>query len=186
MQLLKLWNNIYVSVENKRSFLEYSFCPLCGHSLVERNLDHRVRNVCPDCGFVHYMNPAPAAAVICEQEGRVLLVKRKFEPKAGDWSLPAGFVEYAESPKETAVRETKEETGLDVNVLQLFGVYGSCDDPRTRVVLVVYHAQIVGGELQAGDDAIEARFFPRDQLPANVAFSSHQRALDRFIAENHS
>jgi len=65
----------------------------------------------------------------------------------------------------------------------LFGVYGACDDPRTRVVLIIYEALVKGGELKPGDDAAEARFFPRNQLPANMAFSSHRRALNRFIAE---
>ena len=136
--------------------------------------------MCSQCGFIYYQNPVPAAAVILSQNGQVLLVKRKYDPKAGDWSLPAGFMEYEESPQETAIRETKEETGLNVSISRLFNVYGACDDPRSHVVLVVYVVETIGGSLQAGDDALEARFFPLDSLPPYIAFSSHRQALVKF------
>ncbi len=163
--------------------LQYKYCPRCGHPLAEGSENGRVRPVCNECGFIHYLNPAPAAAVILFQDGQVLLVKRKYDPKAGDWSLPAGFMEYEESPQETAIRETKEETGLEVSIRRLFDVYGACDDPRSHVVLVVYVAERIGGDLLAGDDALEARFFPLDALPQNIAFSSHRKALVRFAAD---
>jgi len=143
-----------------------------------------VRPVCSQCGFIYYQNPVPAAAVILCQDGQVLLVKRKYDPKAGDWSLPAGFMEYDESPQETAIRETKEETGLDVSINRLFNVYGACDDPRSQVVLVVYVVESTGGDLQAGDDALEARFFPLDSLPTDIAFSSHRKALEKFANDH--
>ncbi len=161
--------------------MQFRFCPVCGHELIERMEDQRVRQVCPGCGFIFYQNPAPAAGVILPRNGKILLVKRKFDPKAGLWSLPAGFVEYDESPAETAVRETKEETGLDIQIDRLLNVYGACDDPRTHVVLVVYVGHIVGGSLVPGDDAIEATFFPKNALPEDIAFSSHRKALKQFI-----
>jgi 8-oxo-dGTP diphosphatase len=173
-------------LNNKDIILEYRFCPMCGHPLIKRKLDGYVRNMCEHCNFVHYLNPTPAAAVLCTQNDQILLVRRKYEPKSGDWSLPAGFVEYTEAPDAAAVRETREETGLDVQVTKLFGVYGSCDDPRTRVVLVVYTARIIGGTLRAGDDASEVMFFPKERLPENIAFSSHRHVLKRFISDNNS
>ncbi|MBN2356765.1 NUDIX hydrolase [candidate division KSB1 bacterium] len=161
----------------------YRFCPRCGHSLQQQDENGKKRPTCTQCGFVHYLNPAPAVGVILEQEGSILLVQRKFKPKAGDWSLPAGFVEYDETPLETAVRETKEETGLDIEIRSLFEVYGACDDPRVRVVLIVYTGMIVGGKLTAGDDAIAAQFFPMHSLPVNMAFSSHHAALKKYVQE---
>jgi len=136
--------------------------------------------MCDRCGFVHYRNPAPAVGVILEQQGQVLLVLRKFEPRSAQWSLPAGFIEYDESPIEAALRETKEETGLDIQVTSLLDVYGACDDPRVRVVLVVYEGRILDGEVRPGDDAAAAQFFPLDALPENMAFSSHLKALEVF------
>ncbi len=117
------------------------------------------------------------------QEGKVLLVKRKFEPRAGLWSLPAGFMEYGETVEETAVRELKEETNLDVRLTRLFGVYTGCDDPRNQAVLIMYEGDIVGGHLKAGDDASDVRFFPLNALPPEIAFEAHRRVLDDLKAK---
>ncbi len=141
-------------------------------------LDDRVRPVCDRCGFVAYRNPAPAAGVVVVESGRVLLVQRKFDPRSGMWTLPAGFVEYDEHVAECAVRETREETGLDVKLDGLFGAYMAMDDPRVRVVLVLYRAHRTGGELQPGDDAAAARFFPLDATPPEIAFKAHVQALE--------
>jgi ADP-ribose pyrophosphatase YjhB (NUDIX family) len=75
------------------------------------------------------------------------------------------------------VREAREETGLRVRLQGLFGVYAGRDDPRTRAVLILYHARVTGGRLEAGDDASEVDFFPLDRLPRPIAFRSHREAL---------
>lgn len=160
--------------------MSYNFCPQCSQPLTQRDDNGRMRPVCLQCGYIHYLNPAPAVAVLLRRGKEILLVRRKFEPKAQEWSLPAGFVEYDESPLETAVREAKEETGLDIEITSLFEVYGACDDPRVRVVLIVYEGKIVGGTLEPGDDADMAQFFALDDLPDNMAFSSHRAALIKF------
>jgi ADP-ribose pyrophosphatase YjhB (NUDIX family) len=156
---------------------KYSFCPLCGKNLVERKLDEKERMVCPSCEFVHYRNPVPASGVILVEEGKVLLVRRKFDPREGMWTLPAGFVEADEDAAACAVREMKEETNLDVEIVRLFNVYSAFDDPRTAVVLVLYLSRRRGGDLMCGDDASEARFFPLGALPAEIAFQAHRQAL---------
>ena len=156
---------------------EALYCSRCGGAMTARKLDDRVRAVCDRCGFVAYRNPAPAAGVVVVESGSVLLVQRKFEPRAGMWTLPAGFVEYDEHVEECAVRETREETGLDVKLEGLFGVYMAMDDPRVRVVLLLYRARRTGGELRAGDDASDARFFPLGATPAEIAFKAHEKAL---------
>jgi 8-oxo-dGTP diphosphatase len=115
--------------------------------------------------------------VVVVEDGRVLMVRRKFEPRAGDWTLPAGFVEYNEHVEGCAVRETHEETGLDVEITRLFGAYMAMDDPRVQVVLLLYLARRTGGELRAGDDASEAGFYPLDSLPGKIAFKAHEQAL---------
>ena len=145
--------------------------------MTPRQFDDRVRAVCDRCGFVAYRNPAPAAGVVLVEAGSVLLVQRKFEPRRGMWTLPAGFVEYDEHVEECAVRETREETGLEVALDGLFGAYMAMDDPRVRVVLLLYRARRTGGELRAGDDAEDARFFPLAATPADIAFKAHRQAL---------
>jgi ADP-ribose pyrophosphatase YjhB (NUDIX family) len=155
----------------------YSFCPLCGSELIQKDVDHRKRKVCSSCEFVHYQNPVPAAGVILVEDGRVLLVERKFEPRVGMWTLPAGFMEADEDAATCAVREAKEETNLDVEVSRLFDVYSAFDDPRTAVVLVLYLVRRKGGELKCGDDASDARYFGLNDLPESIAFHAHRSAL---------
>ena len=161
--------------------MQFIFCPVCANKLVEKNIDDRMRQTCPKCGYVHYHNPAPAAAAILVENDKVLLVKRKFEPKVGYWTLPAGFIELDETAQGAAKRETLEETGLTVEILQLHDVLGSCDDLHVNVVLVVYIVKRIAGTVKAGDDALEAEFFPLKDLPENIAFSSHRLALENYI-----
>lgn len=143
-------------------------------------IDHRERSVCPSCSFIHYRNPAPAAGVLLVEDGRVLLVQRKFEPRKGKWSIPAGFLEFDEDITECAIREMKEETNLDVELDRLFNVYSAFDDPRTSALLVLFLGRRVGGELRCGDDAADARYFSLEELPDTLAFQAHATALREF------
>jgi len=154
----------------------YKHCPVCGGTLGPRELDGHTRLICDACGFVFYRNPAPAAGVVLIEDDQVLWVKRKFDPRKDLWTLPAGFVEYDEHIAECAVRETKEETGLDVELQRLLGVYMAMDDPRTQVVLVIYIVRRIGGEIVPGDDAADACFFDVD-APPPIAFRAHEQAL---------
>jgi ADP-ribose pyrophosphatase YjhB (NUDIX family) len=161
----------------------YKFCPLCASRLIERAIDGKARLVCSSCEFVHYRNPVPAAGVILVEGGKVLLVQRKFEPRIGMWTLPAGFIEAGEDAPSCAVREMKEETNLDVELVRLFNVYSAFDDPRTAVVLVLYLGKREGGTLRCGDDASDARFFELNQIPPEVAFRAHRSALSDICKE---
>jgi ADP-ribose pyrophosphatase YjhB (NUDIX family) len=153
------------------------FCLRCGTRMVRRLEHGHPRATCPACGFIHYRNPVPAAGVILDGRSGVLMVKRKFAPAAGAWCLPAGFMEYGETPERCAVRELREETGIVARLVGLVGVYAGVDDPRARTVLILYAAERTGGRLKPGDDAIEARYFPASRLPRRIAFESHRRAL---------
>ncbi len=152
--------------------------------MVMRDDHGRPRATCPACGFIHYRNPVPAAGVIVPGRGGVLMVKRKFDPAAGAWCLPAGFIEYGETPEHCAVRELREETGIAARLTGLFGVYAGFDDPRARTVLILYTAERTGGRLKPGDDAIEARYFAAARLPRRIAFASHRCALAEFRARD--
>lgn len=159
----------------------YKYCPRCGAEMVERTVDHKTRKACPVCDYVFYHNPVPAAGVVIEKDGKILLVKRKFEPYKGDWCLPAGFMEYDESPEQCAIRETKEELNVDVELKGLYGVYSGKDDPRTHAVLVMYRAKITGGELKPGDDAEEIQYFAKNEIPSNIAFLAHRQIIREFF-----
>lgn len=131
---------------------------------------------CDQCGFVQYLNPASAAGVLVVDGGRVLLVKRKYDPYRGLWVIPSGFIEYSEDIRGTAVREVEEETGLTVRLEGLHAVESCFDDPRGNAVLVVFDGHVTGGEMRAGDDAEDVDFFPLDRLP-EIAFEAHRKIL---------
>jgi 8-oxo-dGTP diphosphatase len=97
--------------------------------------------------------------------GRVLLIRRGRPPYEGSWALPGGFVEYGETTEAACMRETREETGLQVEVEGICGVYSRPDrDPRGHTVSVVYRCRPLSGEPVGGDDAAEARWFDPAEL----------------------
>jgi ADP-ribose pyrophosphatase YjhB (NUDIX family)/GNAT superfamily N-acetyltransferase len=158
------------------------YCPRCGTPMERRVIDDREREVCPACGFIFYRNPVPAVGVVVALEGKVVLVRRRYEPRAGCWALPAGFMELGESAEDAAIRECHEETGLLVRVDHLLGVYSYGEGQRTGL-LIIYAATATGGELVAADDATEAGVFALDALPTPMAFPTHLQAIDRWQRE---
>lgn len=161
----------------------FPYCPRCRAAMGRREDGGELRPVCPECGFIQYLNPAPGAGVVLLRGDRVCLVRRKFEPKAGQWSLPTGFMEWEESAGETAVREAREETGLEVELAGLYAVEEGVLPPDIPVVVIIYRARETGGDLVAGDDAAEVGFYPPDEAPGPVAFAAHRRVLARLTEE---
>jgi ADP-ribose pyrophosphatase YjhB (NUDIX family) len=162
---------------------EPRFCPRCATALEPRPEHGVVRPTCPQCGFIWYRNPVPAAGVILVEDGHVLLVRRKYDPRAGAWCLPAGFMEAGETPQASALRELKEETGLEARLTELFDVYAGFDDPRVRAILILYRGERTGGALTPGDDATAAQWYPLDRLPDDIAFAAHRQALAQLTAK---
>ncbi|MFH1539722.1 MAG: NUDIX hydrolase [bacterium] len=114
-------------------------------------------------------------------EGRVVLIERKNPPFQGMWALPGGFVDVGETVEAAAVREAKEETSLDVELLDLIGVYSDpARDPRGHTVSVAYLAKPTGGAPRAADDAASLKFFPPDEIPA-LAFD-HVLIIEKALA----
>jgi len=155
----------------------YPFCPRCRTELVARREGGRTRPVCPTCGFVQYLNPVPGAGVILRRAERICLVERRFAPKQGQWTLPTGFMEWDEDIETTAVRETREETGLEVRLTGLFAVHTGVLPPDLPVLVVFFTAEETGGVLRPGDDAARAGFFALDELPGPIAFAAHRKVL---------
>ncbi|MDP8205960.1 MAG: NUDIX hydrolase [Candidatus Electryonea clarkiae] len=124
-----------------------------------------------------YLNPFPTVDVIIRYESGVVLIKRKNPPYG--WAIPGGFVNYNESTETTAVREMREETGLELKNLELFTVRSNpARDPRFHTITVIYTADGIG-EIVAGDDAAEAHVFHFDKLPEKMAFD-HRDILDEY------
>jgi 8-oxo-dGTP diphosphatase len=142
---------------------EFAYCSACGTATVLKSIEGRARPVCPACGRVVYLDPKLAVAVLIRRDGQILLGRRgpgTREP--GKWSFPAGFVERGERVEVAAAREAREETGLEVEIGELLGLFSAEDD---MVVLAVYVATILKGEPRAGDDLTELAWFPLSALP---------------------
>ncbi len=167
-----------------------SFCPRCAAALVDRvpAFDNRPRRVCPNCGFVVYVNPKIAAGTVPVRDGQVALIRRAVEPGRGLWSWPCGYVEIDEAVEEAARRETREESGLVVALGGLLGTYSypvlpeEGPTPTNGLVVLAWSTAAVEGELAAGDDADDAAWFGPDRIPwDDLAFDSSRRALRDFL-----
>jgi ADP-ribose pyrophosphatase YjhB (NUDIX family) len=164
--------------------MQPKFCPRCGHALEMRSVEEqRLRPVCPACGFIVYLNPPIAAGVIAERDdGKILLVLRGENPGRGLWGLPTGFMEIDETIEDAARRECLEETGVLVELGELWGVWSFHHDyKQSSGVLVLYTARVVGGAPRAGSDCTEVRFFaPAEIEDAMLAFATHREALAKW------
>jgi ADP-ribose pyrophosphatase YjhB (NUDIX family) len=155
--------------------LGLGYCFDCGTPLVAQHQEDRDRPTCPNCGFIHYLDPKLAVAVVLGNADGVLLGKRRVNPGAGLWSFPAGYVNRGEVLEEAAVREVREEVGVAVKLTGIVGVYSDRDEP---VVLVVYSGEVEAGEpMPDGREVSEVRRFPFDHLPDGLAFPHDRRVL---------
>jgi ADP-ribose pyrophosphatase YjhB (NUDIX family) len=153
------------------------FCLACSGALQPRALpdDTRERLVCDGCGRVHYRNPTVVASTILERDGRTLLLRRAYPPRAGTWVFPGGFVELGETVEQAALRECLEETGVTARLGPLLGVYSR---PGPGVVIVVYRAEIAAGEPSAAHEATEVAWFGPKTIPwSELAFDTTEAAL---------
>ncbi len=155
-----------------------AYCSRCGSPMITRQVSDKPRRACPECGFIHFTDPKVGVGVVVMQNGKLLLVRRRMKPERGKWSLPAGFIDYGEDPKEVAVRETLEETNLDVAVEKLVDVYYNPAANGGASIFILYQAQLLGGIPQAGDDADDVGFFALDALP-EIAFASTRDIIQR-------
>ena len=161
----------------------YKFCPRCGAKLSNK-ADHLF---CETCGFKFYYNPATAVCLIGKnQKGEILLAKRALDPYKDYWDTVGGFVSPGESLEEAAVREFKEETGLDAEVIKYWGsapdFYG---EDGIQVANVFFEVDIKDGEMMAQDDVAELKYFSLDKIPENVAFENAKIFINLLKKENY-
>ncbi len=161
---------------------DFRFCPRCGGTLESRVLkpgDPR-RLVCVACGFVFYIDPKIAVGTIIRTgEERLILVRRAIEPGYGKWVFPGGYVDRGEPLTVAAIREAREECGLDVRLDGLVNIYSY---PRRAPVIVVYAATAVGGTLQCDDECLEGGEFDASAIPwTDLAFRSTEEGLRDYL-----
>jgi len=157
----------------------FPFCSTCG-----RKLPGRPPVTCPACGVAHYANAKPCAGVLIMRDGRLLLLRRAIEPWLGMWDIPGGFCEVDEHPIETARREAREETGLEVEVTGFLGVWldrypNPADTAHPTVTLNAYYHAVAGAEVGRPDsgETTELGWFEPDGLPDDIAFPNHAEAV---------
>ncbi len=162
--------------------MEITYCPRCATELELRPSEppDPDRPTCPNCGFVHYENPTPTVQAWIDRDGSFLALERNQEPEKGKWNMPGGFVEPGEGGPGAIAREVREETGLEIEVLGLIGIYASTygTGPEAQPIFdVAYHChEVPGGEWQISDESRQARWFPLAEFP-QPAFHGEQLAL---------
>lgn len=140
--------------------------------------DSRVRSICDDCNFIHYVNPKIVVGAVCTWEDRFLLCKRAIEPRHGFWTLPAGYMEERETTIEGAMREAREEACADIEIDALLGIYNV---PRISQVHMYYRARLLSPDVAVGEETSEVGLFKWDEIPWDeIAFPTVRWALDHF------
>jgi 8-oxo-dGTP diphosphatase len=163
--------------------IAYRFCPACGGALEQRllKIGDPERLVCGGCGFVFYLDPKVAVGTIIRTpESRLVLVRRAIEPGYGLWVFPGGYVDRGEEVTAAAIREAREEAGLDVQLDGMVNVYSY---PGRAPIIIVYAASVLRGELCIDEECLEARTFAPDEIPwGSLAFRSTHEALRDYLA----
>src|SRR5437870_362177 len=163
--------------------MQYRFCPACGGALETRSLkaSEPDRLVCGACAFVFYLDPKVAVGtIIGATDGRIVLVRRAIEPGYGLWVFPGGYVDRGEELTCAAVREAREECGLEVRIDGLVNIYSY---PGRAPVIVVYAATAVGGTICVDEESLESAEFEADTIPwDDLAFRSTRDGLRDYLA----
>ncbi len=142
---------------------EFKFCPRCGATLVSKEQHGKQRRLCEasGCGFVHWGNPVPVVAAIIEHEGQMLLARAKDWPEKM-FALVTGFLEAGETPEAGVLREVKEETNLDGEVVSLVGVYPF--EMRNELI-IAFHVR-TSGEVRLNEELAAYKLIPKEKLKA--------------------
>jgi 8-oxo-dGTP diphosphatase len=161
----------------------YQFCPRCGGALERRLLkpSDPERPVCTRCGFVFYIDPKIAVGTIIRTAAdRLVLVRRAIEPGYGLWVFPGGYVDRGEPLTVAAIREAREECGLDVRLDGLVNIYSY---PGRAPVIVVYAATAIGGALCIDEECLESAEFDEAGIPWDrLAFRSTHEGLRDYLS----
>ena len=162
---------------------EYRYCPRCGGDLERRLLKatEPVRLVCVRCSFVFYLDPKIAVGTIIRtSDGRLVLVRRAIDPGYGKWVFPGGYVDRGEPLTTAAIREAREECGLDIRLDGLVNIYSYAG---RAPVIIVYAATAIGGTLAVDEECLDAALFDAPSIPwDDLAFRSTHEGLRDYLA----
>lgn len=162
------------------------FCSQCG-AMVKYKIpegDNLPRFVCDACGTIHYQNPKIVTGCIPEWEDKILLCRRAIEPRQGLWTLPAGFMENAETSNEGAARETLEEACAQVEVGDLYSLFNI---PHINQVYLLFRARLLDLDFSPGEESLEVKLFTESEIPWDeLAFAVVKETLERYFKDRSS
>ncbi len=158
----------------------FHYCPKCGTTFKKANSHYH----CPVCHFDLYANPAPTTSIFVIQNDKLLLTKRAVKPFKGHWDSFGGFLLSEESFEQGAIREMKEESGVDINITKYLGSLP--DTYRSMPTINVgFKAEIISGKLKAADDVASFHWFDFNDIPKQFAFPSVKQMVKELVA-NHN
>jgi ADP-ribose pyrophosphatase YjhB (NUDIX family) len=162
----------------------FSFCPVCASKLTIELIGERPRQRCLNCRFIFFHNPAPGVPVLVVDEGRFLLCKRSTASLLGPgkWCLPGGHVEWDENFLRTGVREVKEETGVDIEIMSIISVTSIFHNRNNHSLAVVLLARAISGIAQGdGLETDAARWFSVAEPLPDMAFEGDRHIIERYF-----
>ena len=165
--------------------IPFQYCPMCATlmQLKSSEEDSHTREVCPSCGYVHYVNPLPVVGTVPVWGDKVLLCRRAIEPRKGYWTLPAGFMEIDETLEGGAARETWEESGAHIEVKDLLTLI-SVPDAQPSQVHFYYVAELKDLDWNPGPETLEQRLFSEEEIPWDeISFTTVKTTLEHYFAD---
>lgn len=163
-----------------------NFCSHCGARLDQRipSGDDRPRFVCDRCQTIHYQNPKIVVGTIPEWDDQLLLCRRAIEPRAGMWTLPAGYLENRETMMDGARRETREEAGAELATLAPFALF---DLPFISQVYMMFRGPLASTDYHPGQESIEVRLFAQADIPwSDLAFAVVRETLACYFSDRNN
>lgn len=160
-----------------------NYCCTCGGRIAVQIPpgDSLPRHVCVDCGTIHYRNPRLVVGALPEWQDQILLCRRAIEPRLGFWTLPAGFMENAETIGEAALRETREEAGAQI---ELGNIYTVMSVPHIDQVHVIFRARLLDLGFSPGQESLEVALFREEEIPwQEIAFRTVALTLRHYFAD---
>ena len=172
---------VFSAYDNKDDthIADFKYCPSCGIQMSLNEDSGKQRPACPNCGYVQFQNPIPGVVVVIVKKGQVLLGKRAGSFGKGKWGLPQGYNKFEEDFISAAIREVKEETGLDVEIRSIINVVSNFLSPVLHTLAIVLLAGVISGEPCAADDLLILEWYPLSELLPKMAFEANEFIIKR-------
>lgn len=163
--------------------MQFNYCSNCGERITQRipDGDDRPRYVCDFCGVVYYKNPKLVVGCIAEWEDRILMCRRAIAPQIGKWTLPAGYLESAESVADGAIRETWEEARAKVQIIEPFALFNLTFVDQ---IYFLFRAKLLNLDFGPGAESLDVELMPENQIPWDeIAFDVIYQTLQRYFKD---